>query len=63
VPPFETDQSRPVLAGIAPGAAAWRTGYVAGRFIGLSLVAIAALWWGLNHWLDSLIATLLGAGK
>lgn len=64
VPPFETDQSRPVLAGIsgrsglADGLRRWPV------CIGLSLVAIAALWWGLNHWLDSLIATLLpGAGK
>lgn len=64
VSPFETDQSQPVLAGIsgrsglADGLRRWPV------CLGLSLVAIAALWLGLNHWLDSLITTLLlGAEK
>lgn len=27
--------------------------------IGLSVVVVLALWWGLNHWLDHLLLTLL----
>ncbi|QCR36003.1 type VI secretion system protein TssL, short form [Nissabacter sp. SGAir0207] len=59
VPPFAVAQSQPVLA------AASRT-WAQGGFIsswpirlGVSLLGLAALWWGLNRWLDHLLATLL----
>lgn len=51
--------SQPILAEIKTG------GKLADRFaswpvrIGLTALALAALWWGLNHWLDTLLATLL----
>lgn len=64
VPPFEADQSQPVLATISgrSGLTDWLRHWPV--CIGLSLMVVTALWLGLNHWLDSLIATLLpGAGE
>lgn len=64
VPPFNTDQSQPILADIAgrSGLADWLRRWPV--CIGLSLVVVIALWLGLNHWLDALVAALLpGAGK
>lgn len=59
VAPFSYPSTHPVLAES-------RTGQGAGRWlaswpvrIGLSVVLVVALWWGLNHWLDQLLATLL----
>ncbi|HGB3470270.1 TPA: type VI secretion system protein TssL, short form [Salmonella enterica subsp. diarizonae serovar 61:l,v:z35] len=64
VPPFDSDLSQPVLANISgrSGLAEWLRYWPVS--VGLSLVVVAGLWLGLNHWLDSLIATLLpGHGK
>ncbi|MGK3144649.1 type VI secretion system protein TssL, short form [Pantoea sp. C2G6] len=64
VEPFTYPQAHPVLAES-------RTGQGLGRWlaswpvrIGLSVLVLAALWWGLNHWLDQMLITLLpGAVK
>ncbi|MEM6161473.1 type VI secretion system protein TssL, short form [Erwinia sp. P6884] len=59
VPPFTHPQTLPVLAD------ARRSRGVGGIFdswpvrIGLSLAGLVALWWGLNHWLDLTLASLL----
>ncbi|HDJ1437840.1 TPA: type VI secretion system protein TssL, short form [Serratia rubidaea] len=59
VPPFGYPQTAPVLAGVKGGRrmsdwfAAWPVR------IGCALLALAVLWWGLDHWLDTLLATLL----
>ena len=64
VTPFSYPQTHPVLAESRTG---WGTGgWLAGRpvRIGLSVIALAALWWGLDHWLDQTLLTLLpGAVK
>ncbi|HFZ8993315.1 TPA: type VI secretion system protein TssL, short form [Citrobacter freundii] len=59
VSPFSYPQTHPVLAES-------RSGRGMGRWlspwpvrIGLSVLVIACLWWGLNHWLDQMLATLL----
>lgn len=64
VPPFSYPQTHPVLAesragrGIGEWLSPWPVR------IGLSILVIASLWWGLNHWLDQMLATLLpGAMK
>lgn len=64
VTPFSYPQSHPVLAesrakrGIGGWLASWPAR------IGLSVVVVAALWWGLDHWLDQMLVTLLpGAVK
>ena len=64
VAPFSYPQTHPVLAesltgrGVGGWLASWPVR------IGLSLVAVAALWWGLDHWLDQTLLTLLpGAVK
>lgn len=64
VTPFSYPQIHPVLA-------ERRTGHGMGGWlaswpvrIGLSVVVVAALWWGLSHWLDQTLLTLLpGAVK
>lgn len=64
VPPFRYPQTTPVVAGMKGGSAV--AGWLAGWpvRIALSLLILVALWWGLNHWLDSLLTTLLpGAVK
>jgi type VI secretion system protein ImpK len=59
VMPFSYPQSHPVLAesragrGIDGWLASWPVR------IGLSVVVVTALWWGLNHWLDKTLLTLL----
>ncbi|KGT95511.1 membrane protein [Erwinia typographi] len=58
-PPFSAPQTRPVLAESPPG---WRMGGWLGSWpvrIALSVIMVAALWWGLNHWLDQILLTLL----
>lgn len=64
VPPFDVAQNRPLLATVSPGNSlrAWLHHWPV--CIGLSAMLVAGLWLGLNHWLDTLITTLLpGAGK
>lgn len=62
VPPFTRAADAPLLS-LASG------GLRAGRFsswparLGLTALLLAALWWGLNHWLDHLITTLLPGVK
>lgn len=59
VPPFSLPQARPILAGVK------NSGRLSGWLstwpvrIGLSVLVLVALWWGLNHWLDRLLTTLL----
>ncbi|MCX9890226.1 type VI secretion system protein TssL, short form [Klebsiella quasipneumoniae] len=59
VPPFRCPQSAPVLiesrAGL--GISGWLASWPVRA--GLSVAVIVALWWGLNHWLDHLLLTLL----
>ncbi len=55
VPLFKNGPEPSQLAGIS-GAAAWRTGYVAGRFTGLAAGSDRRAVVGFNHWLDSSIA-------
>ena len=64
VTPFSYPQTHPVLAesrtgrGMGGWLASWPVR------IGLSVVVVAALWWGLYHWLDQTLLTLLpGAVK
>jgi len=59
VAPFRYPQTHPVLAqshagrGMEGWLASWPVR------IGLSLTVVAALWWGLDHWLSLTLATLL----
>ncbi|VEA66600.1 Uncharacterized protein conserved in bacteria [Serratia plymuthica] len=64
VSPFSYPQTHPVLAesragrGMGGWLASWPVR------IGLSVVVVTALWWGLSNWLDQMLATLLpGAMK
>lgn len=59
VSPFSYPQAHPVLAGSRTGR--WTGGWLSSWpvRIGLSVLVIAGLWWGLNHWLDQMLATLL----
>lgn len=64
VTPFSYPQTQPVLAesragrGMGGWLASWPVR------IGLSVVVVATLWWGLSHWLDQTLLTLLpGAVK
>lgn len=64
VTPFSYPQTHPVLAesrtgrGMGGWLASWPVR------IGLSVVVVAALWWGLSHWLDQTLQILLpGAVK
>lgn len=63
-PAFDVAQNRPVLASVSSGSGlrAWLHHWPV--CIGLSAILVAGLWLGLNHWLDTQIATLLpGVGK
>lgn len=64
VSPFRYPQTHPVLADSRSG---WGMGGWLSSWpvrIGLSILVIAGLWWGLNHWLDQMLTTLLpGAVK
>ena len=64
VPTISYPQAHPVLAesragrGMGGWLASWSVR------IGLSVIVVAALWWGLNHWLDQMLLTQLpGAVK
>lgn len=59
VPSFSYPQNQPILAESQAGLGmcSWMSSWTAR--IGLSVLAIAVLWWGLNHWLDQMLATLL----
>jgi type VI secretion system protein ImpK len=64
VTPFSYPQAHPILAesrtgrGMGGWLASWPVR------IGLSVMVVAALWWGLDHWLDQTLLTLLpGAVK
>jgi type VI secretion system protein ImpK len=64
VSPFSYPQNHSVLAesrsgrGVGGWLASWPVR------IGLSMAVVVALWWGLNHWLDQMLLTLLpGAVK
>ena len=64
VPPFRCPQGAPVL--IESRAGLGISGWLASSPVraGLSVAGVVALWWGLNHWLDHLLLTLLpGEGK
>lgn len=64
VAPFSYPQTYPVLAESLAGRGMgdWLTSWPVR--IGLSVVVVAALWWGLDHWLDQTLLTLLpGAVK
>ena len=64
VTPFSYPQTQPLLAESPVG---WRMGGWLSSWpvrIGLSAIVLVALWWGLNHWLDQMLSTLLpGAVK
>jgi len=64
VAPFTCPQTHPVLAesrtvrGVGNLLLSWPVR------IGLGVVVLAVLWWGLDHWLDQMLTTLLpGAVK
>lgn len=65
VAPFSYPQSASLLATARGGRSRlgrWLTSWPA--WMGLSVLALAALWWGLDHWLSQILATLLpGAVK
>lgn len=64
VSPFSYPQIHSVLAESPPGRGmgGWLSSWPVR--IGLSILVVAALWWGLNHWLDQMLITLLpGAVK
>lgn len=64
VPQFDVAQNRPLLATVSSGSRLRDWLHHWPFCIGLSVILVAGLWLGLNHWLDTLIATLLpGAGK
>ena len=58
VAPFSYPQDHPVLADSrAGGRGRWLSSWPVR--IGLSVLVIAGLWFGLNHWLDQMLVTLL----
>ncbi|MGX9251574.1 type VI secretion system protein TssL, short form [Pantoea ananatis] len=64
VAPFSYPQTHPLLveSRIRRGSGGWMASWPVR--IGLSAVVVAALWWGLDHWLDQTLLTLLpGAVK
>ena len=64
VTPFSYPQTHPVLveSPTGRGMGGWLASWPVR--IGLSVVVVAALWWGLDHWLDqTLLALLPGAVK
>lgn len=62
VPPFTRAADAPLLSLESGGLrAGWLSSWPAR--LGLTALLLAALWWGLNHWLDHLITTLLPGVK
>lgn len=64
VPSFDVAQNRPLLATVSSSSSfrAWL--HHTPVCIGLSVMVLVGLWLGLNHWLDTLVTTLLsGSGK
>lgn len=62
--PFSYPQAQPVLAQSRTGRSlgGWLSSWPAR--IGLSVFTLVALWWGLNRWLEQMLATLLpGVGR
>ncbi|WP_336239433.1 type VI secretion system protein TssL, short form [Enterobacter chuandaensis] len=59
VTPFSYPQTHPVLAEsrAGQGMGGWLASWPVR--IGLSVVVLAALWWGLDRWLDQMLLTLL----
>ncbi|MCU6190322.1 type VI secretion system protein TssL, short form [Enterobacter bugandensis] len=59
VTPFSYPQTHPVLAEsrTGRGTGGWLASWPAR--IGLSVIVLAALWWGLDQWLDQMLLTLL----
>lgn len=59
VTPFSHPQTHPVLAEsrTGRGTGGWLASWPAR--IGLSVIVLAALWWGLDQWLDQMLLTLL----
>ncbi|CZU83713.1 type VI secretion system protein TssL, short form [Enterobacter cloacae] len=59
VAPFSYPQTHPVLAEsrAGRGMGGWFASWPAR--IGLSVIVLAALWWGLDRWLDQMLLTLL----
>ncbi len=59
VPPFSSPQDHPVLAEsrVGRGMRGWFSSWPLN--IGLSVLVLGALWWGLNYWLDQALITLL----
>lgn len=59
VPAYDFPQNRPVLATVSGrrGISEWLR-HTPIR-LGLSVLLLAALWWGLDRWLDNLVTTLL----
>lgn len=59
VPPFTYPQTHPVLATSRYGRAAGGIFSGLPALIGFSVLILVALWWGLDHWLDSTLSGLL----
>ena len=62
--PFSYPHAQPVLVQSRTGRSlgGWLSSWPAR--IGLSVLTLVALWWGLNHWLEQMLATLLpGVGR
>ncbi len=59
VTPFSYPQTHPVLAEsrTGRGTGGWLASWPAR--IGLSVIVLAALWWGLDQWLDQMLLTLV----
>jgi type VI secretion system protein ImpK len=58
VAPFTYPQTHPVLAeSRRAGRRSWFSSWPVR--IAVSVIVVAALWWGLNNWLDQMLATLL----
>lgn len=59
VPPLRYAQSQPVLAGMKAGyrLLGWLSSWPLQTAVGALL--LAGLWWGLNHWLDQILGSLL----
>ncbi|PIF21648.1 type VI secretion system protein TssL, short form [Candidatus Pantoea floridensis] len=62
VPPFTRPADAPLLS-LAHGGLSMGWLSLWPVRIGLTALLLAALWWGLNHWLDHLITTLLPGVK